>query len=182
MEKHFRVGETSHTIKIDIPTGSREIGAAPVKANIGGRDVEFLVNVVAEGEMIISREGKQFRVFVAPGKPGELFVHHCGTVYTLTVGEHEFATSGGGSQGSGRLIATMPGKMIKVLVELGQEVKKNQPVLIMESMKMEITQTAHFDGKVEEINVTAGQQVDAGVMMIRIEPDSSPLNGPTGGK
>ena len=61
------------------------------------------------------------------------------------------------------------GKIIKVLVEKGQEVAKNQPVLIMESMKMEITLTSHFHGKVEEINVKAGEQVNAGVMMVRIE-------------
>lgn len=178
MEKHFMVGETKYTIKVGLPSVTREGGVAPVKATIGDRNVEFLVNSVAEGEMVISREGKQSRLFVAQGKPGELLVSHGGKMYTLTVGEHEFAASGGGSQGNGKMIATMPGKIIKVLVELGQEVKKNQPVLIMESMKMEITQTAHFHGKVEEINVTAGQQVNAGFMMIRMEPELSTTNGP----
>jgi biotin carboxyl carrier protein len=64
----------------------------------------------------------------------------------------------------------MPGRIIKVLVEPGQEVEKNQPVLVMESMKMEITQTSSFPGQVEEVNIKAGQHVNAGFLMVRIEP------------
>ena len=64
----------------------------------------------------------------------------------------------------------MPGRVIKVLIEPGQEVYKNQPVIIMESMKMEITQSAPFDGRVEEVNVQDGQQIDAGAPLVRIEP------------
>jgi len=71
--------------------------------------------------------------------------------------------------GSGSLAAPMPGRVIKLFVETGAKVKKGQPLLILEAMKMEHTITAPADGTVKEIHYAAGEQVLEGAELIRVE-------------
>ena len=62
----------------------------------------------------------------------------------------------------------MPGKVTKVLVSNGQSVSVGEPVILMESMKMEQTIVATKDGKISDINVTEGDTVEVGKIMIKI--------------
>ena len=66
----------------------------------------------------------------------------------------------------GRLTAPMPGKVVAVLVSAGQSVKKGEPLVIMEAMKMEHTIAAPHDGVVEEILYAVGDQVTDGVALL----------------
>ncbi len=75
--------------------------------------------------------------------------------------------SGGTDQGT--LGTSMPGKVVRLLVEPGAEVTKGQPVAVVEAMKMENELKAPMDGLVAEILVVAGQAVDAGAVLMRIE-------------
>ncbi|MBF0501184.1 MAG: hypothetical protein HQM09_13685 [Candidatus Riflebacteria bacterium] len=170
MERSFKVGEKVYIVQISSQTQAPEAGECAIKATVDGKEIEISLNRVANGEFIINKAGKQTRLFLAQGKSGEIFVHRQGRVYTVAPVEKDFGAGENAGPVSSRLVATMPGKILKVLVELGQTVEKNQPVLIMESMKMEMTQTVHFHGKVEEICVKAGDQVNAGALMVRIEP------------
>ena len=68
----------------------------------------------------------------------------------------------------GDLKALMPGKVTKVLVSSGQNVKVGEPVLLMESMKMEQTIVATRDGSVSEILVSEGDTVEVGKIKIKI--------------
>lgn len=169
MDKNFKIGENIYAVQVSGATN-------PVKAVIDGTESEFIVNQVSENEFVFSKDGKQTRLFLARNKDGETFVHHEGKTFKVCPVEEDFGGGEDSAAKSGKLVAAMPGRIIKVLVEPGQEVEKNQPVLIMESMKMEITQNAPFHGKVEEVNARAGQQVDAGAVMVRIEPITQPAN------
>ena len=71
--------------------------------------------------------------------------------------------------GEGRIIAPMPGKIITVMVGMGDSVKKDQPLLVMEAMKMEMTIRAGCEGVIGELPVSAGQQVSDGALLISIE-------------
>ena len=66
----------------------------------------------------------------------------------------------------GRLTAPMPGKVVAVLVEKGQKVKKGDPLVIMEAMKMEHTIAAPGDGMVEEVLYAVGDQVADGAPLL----------------
>ena len=74
----------------------------------------------------------------------------------------------GAEQGEGRVIAPMPGKIIDVMVKKGAKVAKDQPLLIMEAMKMQMTIRAAFAGTVEELPVIAGQQVGDGALLVAL--------------
>lgn len=61
--------------------------------------------------------------------------------------------------GGHNVVSPLPGSIIKVLVSEGQDVKKGDTLLTLESMKMENAVVADCDGKVAKIAVTAGQTV-----------------------
>jgi 3-methylcrotonyl-CoA carboxylase alpha subunit len=63
----------------------------------------------------------------------------------------------------------MPGRVIKLFVEAGTMVKKGEPLLILEAMKMEHTITAPSDGTIQEIHYAPGEQVLEGAQLIRME-------------
>ncbi|GGO74141.1 acetyl/propionyl/methylcrotonyl-CoA carboxylase subunit alpha [Nocardioides deserti] len=74
---------------------------------------------------------------------------------------------------SGSLLAPMPGTVVRVAVEQGQQVEAGQPVLVLEAMKMQHTVAAPTAGTVTELPVTTGQQVAAGEVLAVVEEEQS---------
>ena len=74
------------------------------------------------------------------------------------------------SQGSGRIVAPMPGKVIQLLVAEGDEVAEGQTLALMEAMKMELSIKAEIAGTVEAIGAAVGDLVEADIMLLDIEP------------
>jgi biotin carboxyl carrier protein len=72
------------------------------------------------------------------------------------------AQSGSGPQ---RLLAPMPGKVVRVLVKKGDPVRARQPIAVIEAMKMENELRSGRDGVIAELPVTGGQSVEAGTLI-----------------
>ena len=71
--------------------------------------------------------------------------------------------------GKAQMRAMMPGRVLSVAVKVGDEVKANQGVMVIEAMKMENELKAPKAGKVVEVKVTPGQTVEKGELLIVIE-------------
>ncbi len=69
---------------------------------------------------------------------------------------------------SGTVTAPMPGSVLRVDVSVGDSVKKGDPLIVLEAMKMEHTIAAPIDGVVEQVAVTQGQQMKPRELMIVI--------------
>jgi 3-methylcrotonyl-CoA carboxylase alpha subunit len=65
----------------------------------------------------------------------------------------------------GRLTAMMPGRVVKVMAVAGDAVKKGQPLIIMEAMKMEHTIVSPRDGKVDRVAFKVGDMVPADAVL-----------------
>ena len=78
---------------------------------------------------------------------------------------------GPGASGSGpqRVVAPMPGKIVRILVKAGDAVKAKQGLVVVEAMKMENELRAARDGRVREVSVSEGQSVDAGAVLLVVE-------------
>jgi len=72
----------------------------------------------------------------------------------------------------GGYTSPMPASVIKVLVNVGDRVKNGQSLLVLSSMKMENTIASNDDGEVEEIYVTAGENIEAGKLLLKIKSTS----------
>jgi acetyl-CoA/propionyl-CoA carboxylase biotin carboxyl carrier protein len=77
--------------------------------------------------------------------------------------------SASAAAGSGQVAVPMQGTIVKVLVEVGQEVEVGQAVCVLEAMKMENNINADKSGTVKEIKVAPGQSVGSGDIVIVIE-------------
>jgi biotin carboxyl carrier protein len=69
------------------------------------------------------------------------------------------------ASGPERLVAPMPGKIVRVLVKPGEAIRVRQPLIVIEAMKMENELRAGGDGTIAEIHVRDGQSVDAGALL-----------------
>lgn len=65
--------------------------------------------------------------------------------------------------------ASIPGTIIKVLVEKGQQVKEGESLLTIEAMKMETNIVASMDGTIDSILVSEGQQVKTGQLLVKLK-------------
>ena len=78
----------------------------------------------------------------------------------------------GKQEGSaGRLIAPMPGLVVAVLVAEGDKVVRDQPLIVLEAMKMEHTIKASGAGRVAKLHFAVGQQVTDGAELLTIEAE-----------
>jgi 3-methylcrotonyl-CoA carboxylase alpha subunit len=74
---------------------------------------------------------------------------------------------------AGGLRSPMPGQVIQVLVRSGDAVKRGQPLMIVEAMKMEHTILAPTDGIVVDVAFAAGDRVEEGAQLLRVKSPSS---------
>ena len=74
----------------------------------------------------------------------------------------------------GSLIAPMPGNVIRLGAGVGDTVSAGQPLVWLEAMKMEHTISAPADGVLVELHVEAGQQVEVGAVLARVEAPEAP--------
>ncbi|NMM37657.1 MAG: acetyl/propionyl/methylcrotonyl-CoA carboxylase subunit alpha [Glaciimonas sp.] len=131
------------------------LGSASVKTTLSLHDnSDFRLTLdqrAVRGSVV--RDGDVFHVFAGGGR-------------TALNYNDPLAHAGAAEADGGRLTAPMPGKVVAVLVEKGQHVKKGEPLVIMEAMKMEHTIAAPGDGMVEEVLYAIGDQVADGAPLL----------------
>ena len=63
----------------------------------------------------------------------------------------------------------MPGTILKILIDEGETFAAHEPIIIMESMKMEMSLSAPHAGRVTKIECQVDQLVDMGAVLARLE-------------
>ena len=156
------------------------------KVEIEGR--EMAVSVVETGSPGRRRhaEGGRWSMLVGtasydiafePAPAGELIVHVNGIAVTLTVVEQPGSPKprgkgarGGVAAGTGAgprsVVAPMPGRIVKVLVQPGEAVRARQGLVVVEAMKMENEVRAPQAGIVGEVRVREGSSVEANAVLV----------------
>jgi geranyl-CoA carboxylase alpha subunit len=98
-----------------------------------------------------------------------LFILHRGVtlaVRDLTLAGPDIAAAAGGD---GKVRAAMTGRVVAILVKPGETVAAGQPVMTLEAMKMEHVHAAPIGGVVSAIDVSEGEQVTTGKVVVEIE-------------
>jgi biotin carboxyl carrier protein len=78
--------------------------------------------------------------------------------------------SSAGPAGDGKIRTPMPGKVVAVRVKEGDEVRVGQPLLVLESMKMQNDVVAPIDGRVAAVRCAEGATVAFGDLLVEITP------------
>jgi biotin carboxyl carrier protein len=76
-----------------------------------------------------------------------------------------------GIGGAQKIVSPMPGKIVRLLVKTGDQVKAKQGLVVVEAMKMENELRATRDGRVREVSAAEGQSVEAGAVLLVVAAD-----------
>lgn len=143
-------------------------------AGSGLKDVE--IRRISENRLSLSLAGRLHQVSIAT-KERKYYVQACGRHYCLEemvqARASGYARDGGAGPADGSVSAPMPGTIVSILVKEGDEVEKNQGLIIVESMKMENTLRAQIHGRVARVHFQEGDLVDAGVSLVELVPMES---------
>ena len=151
----------AHTVSLIVDTdasaGTQERpDAGPYKADAGSNKVR-----------------PTYEATIAPSTDGRLVVLIGAVPVALRLNSRRGGGSrqGGAAAGSGplRIVAPMPGKVVRVLVKAGDPVRARQAVVVVEAMKMENELRADRDGTVAEIHTREGMSVEAGALLVEIQ-------------
>jgi len=77
--------------------------------------------------------------------------------------------AGAGMHGRASIVAPMPGKVVRILVKAGDEVKQGQGLVVVEAMKMQNEMKAPRDGRVTALEVRENDSVTAGSLLAVVE-------------
>ena len=192
---HYEVEVNGRPRKVDVTrTGDRfavEVDGHTRNVDAARIDAHTLSLVIGDmwpegdGRPGSGGRGASYEVAIShPFASGPLTVHVGNSPVAVTLngrrrrkadGSHGGAATGGGpgespgGNSAQRIVAPMPGKVIRVLVAVGDEVAVRQPLVVVEAMKMENELRAGRGGHVTAIHVREGGSVDAGALLIELK-------------
>ncbi len=156
----FRAGEEELSALV-------HYGAAGALVEVGGRRIETEVRRDAEGRLVGFLDGRLVRARdLWDGDELTLIVE--GRARRLRLLDPLTGAAGEDEVG-GRLVAPMPGKVVRVSVEAGARVERGQALLVLEAMKMEHGIVAPADGTVVAVHFGEGDSVEEGAELIAFE-------------
>jgi biotin carboxyl carrier protein len=162
-------------VKLTGPSGKRlttvelERDGERWRVSLDGKVVNADAVEIDSNTLSLLIDGRSYEVLVTPTPDGAL---------KLQTGQHEFTAevvdprawrgrTHGALEVEGRqhVVAPMPGKVVRVLVQDGDTVEAGQGILVVEAMKMQNEIRSPKGGMVERLNVKEGQPVNAGEVL-----------------
>lgn len=123
-----------------------------------------------KGAYVLTLQGQRFPLRIAVGEAAS-FIHLDGRAYEIgLVDPVERLVAGNAGASQHEVRAPMPGVVVSVNVAPGDSVLDGQPLMVIESMKLETTLCAPRDGIVAELPFAAGDKFGLKAILARLEP------------
>ncbi|HEV7645121.1 MAG TPA: biotin/lipoyl-containing protein [Pyrinomonadaceae bacterium] len=145
-----------------------------VFATVGDKTYELEAHQTAPNTYLFKHEGKVYECYVAPETAaGKTQVTVGAQLYEFKLADPKRLSHTGSAHahgdGTAEIISQMPGKVVRILVSVGDEVKTKDGVIVVEAMKMQNEMKSPKDGTVKAINFAEGETVNAGDVLVVIE-------------
>jgi len=162
---HAQIGDKSHRVQLSGDGSSVSVTIDEQTREVDARDL-------GHGTYSMIIEGRSYVADVAV--EGDIYsVSIGGKLYKIEVLDDQHYRSadvlGAHQGGKADVRAMMPGKVVDVLVKVGDQVEREQGLVIIEAMKMENEIRAPRAGTVTAVQVAAGQTVKTGDLLISLE-------------
>jgi 3-methylcrotonyl-CoA carboxylase alpha subunit len=150
----------------DTPGARHQVQVRPEAVYVDGTPIQ--IRKLAAGRFVATRGGVTERLrAVAHGDT--IYVQLRGRSVKVIRVDPTRAAASGASGGAGSSHAPMPGVVVSVLVAPGQPVKKGDALMVIESMKLQMTIAATLDGEVAELPLAVGQTFQRNAMLVRLK-------------
>jgi biotin carboxyl carrier protein len=152
-----------------------------IRVEVRGKDGRHTVVLDGQPLAVDAREtGRHFLSLLIDGRSHEAGIEKRPGGYTVVLDDDvvvvDLAEAARGAAappkkagGPARIVAPMPGKIVRVLVTAGQAVEAGQGLVVIEAMKMENELKAPRAGRIKDVPARDGQPVDAGAVLVVLE-------------
>jgi biotin carboxyl carrier protein len=147
------------------------------RLRIGNQSVEALCEEITRGVYSVLMDGRPYEAYIStrpgdsPGPAGPFNIVVGLRRYLVELRDPRRWRRAGFSpeaEGPQEIVAPMPGRIVKILVTEGEEVKRNQGLLVIEAMKMQNELRAPRAGRVERVYLAEGGGVETGARLLRL--------------
>lgn len=174
MQYTLVVGDTARSVTLQRQGAAWRVTVDGTSFDVHAADVDGRTLSLLIGAASGAGAGRSVPAVVMPGRePGELQVAVAGRTIGVRVEANErsrrLGAGAASATGPQKIVAPMPGKVVRVLVTPGDEVQPRQGLVVVEAMKMENELRAVRAGRVVSVSVVEGQSVDAGAVLAVVE-------------
>jgi 3-methylcrotonyl-CoA carboxylase alpha subunit len=143
------------------------LGGSRFRVIVDGAALELEVEALGDGAYRLLQDGAS-----TPARVTAAGARRFVRIGTLDFVLERAAGGAGGrarAQAAGGLESPMPGLVTRVMVQVGESVKKGQPLVAVEAMKMEHVLRSPREGRVRTLRAAPGEMVSPGVALVELE-------------
>jgi len=169
MSWEVSLGDQAFEIAVDAHGGNN------FSVTVDGETIVVDACFPEDGSVHLIIEGEAYEFDVQRTESGQDVTLY-GTCYSATVLDERsralraLGFGGGAASGHETISTSMPGKVVAILVEEGQEISAGDGIVVVEAMKMENELRCAADGRVESIAVSVGDTVEGGAALVQLAP------------
>lgn len=165
LQAHF--DDRTHEIEV------MRVGAR-VFARVDDREYELVASEPEPNVYLLKHNGRIHEFYVSPSQPGspQIVSSQERDVEVTLIDPKRLrgsAGAGGAADGLAEIRTMMPGKLVRIIANEGDEVQKGDAIVVVEAMKMQNDLKSPKDGVVKEIRINEGSTVSAGDVLAVIE-------------
>ncbi len=161
MKSLWRDGERVREVELS------PLGAGRWRVRVDASEFEVAAEAMPDGKLRLVSDGRTTVAEVTPS--GTRRFVRLGTLDFVLDREAAGRRRAAGGSAGGGLEAPMPGVITKVMVVVGDEVTKGQPLVALEAMKMEHQIRAPRAGRVKSVAASPGTMVQAGAVLVEMD-------------
>ena len=152
------------------------------KVILNGEEVSFSIVELGDKRIVFELEGELFQYHFLAGEENIFTLKGGGKILSFPFAKGHGVVNGKdffiapvlakkakGQEEELMALSPMPGKILKVAVEVGEKVAKGQGLVVMEAMKMEHEIVATKEGVVKNLPYRVGETVPAGAVLVELE-------------
>jgi biotin carboxyl carrier protein len=170
------------TFEVDVNQRTRAVSVEPIGATgpdggrfrvaVDGVRLDVMACPTGIGLCLVYDTGRSIDAALTPFGRGEWLVQFPHSTLTTEVDARRSRRAGTdvvARAGEQRVIAPMPGRVVRLLVKPGDSVAARQGLVVVEAMKMENELVTPKAGRVKEVAVAEGASVEAGRLLVIVE-------------
>jgi biotin carboxyl carrier protein len=159
---NYRVQILDRIYDVSIEDDTLEVNGNPVSLDMHTLD--------GKGQHVLRQPNRNIEAHVNPTQAGKYEVQIDGNYLNAEVALGFRSNARSQQNGKEKLVSPMPGLIIDIFVEAGDQVKQGDTLVIQEAMKMQMKLRSPSDGIITGILASPGSQVDKGELLISLEP------------